>query len=81
MNMNLFHDTPTSPPLRRWKIYTGQRGRDFLCIVAARTREAAMKTARSMFHLNRAAYAVQETRSEMEFSARRLSYNPNPANR
>jgi hypothetical protein len=61
------------PPVRRWKIYTGERGRDFLCIVAARTRDAAMKTARSMFQLTRKAYAVQETRSEMEFAARRLS--------
>ena len=64
------------PPVRRWKIYTGVRGRDFLCIIAARTREAAMKTARSTFQLTRAAYAVQEKRSEMEFAARRLSYPP-----
>ncbi len=69
------------PPVRRWRIYTGERGRDFLCIVAARTREAAMKTARSMFQLNRKAYAVQETRAELESAARRLSYTPNPSAR
>lgn len=78
---DMLNQADLRPPVRRWKIWTGERGRDFLCIVAARTREDAMKTARSMFQLTRAAYAVLESRAEMEAAARRLSYNLNPSAR
>lgn len=74
--MNAILQADTRPVVRRWKIYTGERSRDFLCIVAARTRTGAMQTARSIFQLTRTAYAVQETRAEMEFAAIRLSYKP-----
>ena len=67
----LFNEIQAAP-VRRYLIYRAP-GRDFLCVVAARSAEAAMKTARSMFELTRAAFAVEEGRATAAAMARRVS--------
>jgi hypothetical protein len=63
------------PPVRRWKIWRGEKDNaDFLCIVAARTSQAALKTARTMFALSRAAYATEETEHERKIASLRYSF-------
>jgi len=63
------------PPVRRWKIWRGEKpSRDFLCIVAARTALDALKTARGMFSLTRAAYATEESEHERKVAALRLNH-------
>ena len=58
---------------KRWKVYTGARGRDFLCIVEAVSESEAIRTAKSLFDLTRSAYARLETPSEALAAARALS--------
>lgn len=56
----------------RFRIYTAP-GRDFLCVVSANSREAALKTAKGLFHLTRSAFALPETPYEAAAMAKRLS--------
>jgi hypothetical protein len=63
----------TPPPLRRWHIYRTRASRGALCVVAARTRESAITTARSMFTLGRDAHAIPETWEQLASTARNLS--------
>jgi hypothetical protein len=57
---------------QRYRIFTAP-GRDFLCVVSAASREAAMKTAKSIFQLTRAAFALEETPYEAATTAKRVS--------
>ena len=57
---------------QRFRIYTAPN-RDFLCVVSANSREAALKTAKGMFQLTRSAFALIETPYEAAAMAKRLS--------
>jgi hypothetical protein len=57
---------------QRYRIFTAP-GRDFLCVVSASSREAAMKTAKSIFQLTRSAFALEETPYEAAAMAKRVS--------
>jgi len=57
---------------QRYRIFTAP-GRDFLCVVSAASREAAMKTAKSIFQLTRSAFALEETLYEAAAAAKRVS--------
>ena len=55
-------------PLFRFNIYKSP-GRGHLCVVAAHNAEEALKTARTIFHLTRHAFAYLEDSSEAEAEA------------
>jgi hypothetical protein len=57
---------------QRYRIFTAP-GRDFLCVVSAASREAAMKTAKSIFQLTRSAFALEENPYEAAAMAKRVS--------
>lgn len=59
---------------QRYRIFTAP-GRDYLCVVSASSIEAAMKTAKSMFQLTRAAFALIEKPHETAAAAMRSSIN------
>jgi len=58
--------------MKRFRIYTAS-GRDFLCVVSAKSSESALKTAKGMFQLTRSAFALVETPYEAAAMAKRLS--------
>ena len=58
--------------MKRFRIYTAP-GRDFLCVVSAKSGEAALKTAKGIFQLTRSAFALVETPHEAAAMAKRLS--------
>lgn len=45
----------------RYRIYRTEKAHDFLCVIDAKSRTAAMKTARRMFVIPRDGYAIEET--------------------
>lgn len=46
--------------LTRYRVYSSRTKSTFLCIVAARSRGAALRVAKAMFYLTRTAHAVEE---------------------
>lgn len=49
-------------PLRRYLVYRSAKARNHLCVCAARDRRHALRIARQMFRLERAAFAIPENR-------------------
>ncbi len=45
----------------RYCIYKTEKAHDFLCVIDAKNRRAAMKTARRMFVIPRDGYALEES--------------------
>lgn len=65
--------TDAEQPLGRWLIYATPTSREPHCVVAARTREKALKTARSQTLLTRKAVAYRETPGQLAHTAATLS--------